>query len=31
VDLLLNLINTFRKNNPENISILLSDTNGISY
>ena len=31
VDLLLNLINTFRKNNPLNFTIQLSDTNGIIY
>jgi hypothetical protein len=31
VDVLLNLVNTFRKNNAENITIQLFDTNGISY
>lgn len=31
VDLILNLVNTFRKNNAGNLTIKLSDTNGINY
>jgi hypothetical protein len=31
VDLILNLVNTFRKNHPLNFTIQLSDTNGIFY